>query len=157
LNDRIAQLTQSLSREQAEKSKVEQQFAQVKSTLAATEVQRDQYKDLSDDFGSSVVIARDTITKLTGELDAERKALRRSALLGSPTPFRRRAEKSKAEQQLTQLKLALAASKLNGIDTKAKMTISTATWCLRRRLSCSRPNSMPRRRIRSTQNASAAH
>ena len=57
LNDCIAQLTQSLSREQAEKSIIEQQLARVKSTLVATEVQRDLYKDLSDDF--ALLSARD--------------------------------------------------------------------------------------------------
>src|SRR5262249_1570566 len=73
LNDRIAKLTQFLSLERSEKSKVEHELTRVKSILTATEVKRDLYKDLSDDFGLSVVSARDTITKLTAEFDAERK------------------------------------------------------------------------------------
>ena len=113
LNDRIAKLTQFLSLEQAEKSKVEQQLAGVKSMLRATEVQRDLYKDISDDFGLSLVTARDTITKLAAELDTKRKNLLdaqgRLAQL-TDTLAKEQAEKSRAEQQLAQLKSELAES-----------------------------------------------
>jgi chemotaxis protein MotB len=77
LTARIAQLTDMLSMEQAGKVTIEEQMAQLRATLAATEGERDRYKGLYEQLGSGAATAQGKVTELAKQLDAEsEKALR---------------------------------------------------------------------------------
>jgi chromosome segregation ATPase len=113
LNERITQLTESLSLEQAEKSQVEKQMAQLETALATTEGERDRYKAIYEDLGSRIVSVQDNVTKLAAELDAEKKgsqeALARITQL-TENLADGQVEKSKIEKQEAQLKATLATT-----------------------------------------------
>jgi chemotaxis protein MotB len=73
LSARIAQLTELLSLEQTGKLSLEEQVAQLRAGLAATEGERDRYKGLYDGLGSGTATAEGKITELSSQLDAEKR------------------------------------------------------------------------------------
>src|ERR1700676_134194 len=72
LNAQIEQLTVLLSLEKSGKVSVEEELAQLRSNLAATEGERDRYKGLFEGAGSASD-ARGKVTALSGALDAEKR------------------------------------------------------------------------------------
>ena len=78
LNAQIAQLTDLLSLEKTDKLSVEEQIAQLRSNIAATESERDRYKGLYDNVGSGAANAQGKVTELTGQLDAEKRLTARA-------------------------------------------------------------------------------
>jgi len=70
LSARIAQLTDLLSLEQTGKVSLEEQLAQLRASLAASEGERDRYKGLYEGQGGNV---QGQISDLTGKLDAEKQ------------------------------------------------------------------------------------
>jgi chemotaxis protein MotB len=69
LNAQIAQLTELLSLEKTGKLDLEEQLSMMRSSLAATEGERDRYKGLFEGTGSGEGKA----AELSGQLDAERR------------------------------------------------------------------------------------
>jgi chemotaxis protein MotB len=78
LNAQIAQLTDLLSLEKTDKLSVEEQIAQLRSNIAATESERDRYKGLYDNVGSGAASAQGKVTELTSQLDAEKRLTART-------------------------------------------------------------------------------
>jgi chemotaxis protein MotB len=80
LTARIAALTDMLSLEQAGKLTLEEQMAQMRASLAATQDERDRYKGLYNDLGSGSATAQGKVTELAGQLDSEKQlSLRQQA------------------------------------------------------------------------------
>ena len=73
LNAQIAQLTELLSLEKSGKLSVEEELAQLRANLSATEGERDRYKGLYEGLGSGSTDAQGKITELSGALDAEKR------------------------------------------------------------------------------------
>src|ERR1700730_12172803 len=73
LNAQIAQLTELLSLEKTGKLSLEEQLAQIRSSLAAAEDARDRYKGLYEVIGSGAANAQGKVTELSGQLDAEKR------------------------------------------------------------------------------------
>src|SRR6266536_4583736 len=71
LNAQIAQLTELLSLEKTGKLGLEEQLNMLRSSLAATEGERDRYKGLYDEIGGGD--AQGKAAQLSGQLDAERR------------------------------------------------------------------------------------
>jgi chemotaxis protein MotB len=71
LNAQIEQLTELLSLEKSGKSSVEEELAQLRSNLTATESERDRYKGLFQSAESGD--AQGKMTELSGALDAEKR------------------------------------------------------------------------------------
>src|SRR5690349_25106620 len=71
LSARIAQLTDLLSLEQTGKLTLEEQIAQLRAGLAATEGERDRYKGLYEELGSGTATAQGKVTELSTQLDNE--------------------------------------------------------------------------------------
>jgi chemotaxis protein MotB len=117
LTARIAQLTEMLSLEQAGKLTVEEQMAQLRATLAATEGERDRYKGLYEELGSGSATAQGKVTELAGQLDAERKislrALAQVEVLNQQIAALRR--------QLSALEQALEASEAKDKEAQARI------------------------------------
>jgi chemotaxis protein MotB len=78
LNAQIAQLTELLSMEKTGKMSLEEQLAQLRSSLAGAETERDRYKGLFDGIGTGAAQAQGKVTQLTGQLDAEKKLTMRA-------------------------------------------------------------------------------
>ncbi len=78
LSARIAQLTDLLSLEQTGKLTMEEQVAQMRASLAATEGERDRYKGLYEDLGSGTATAQGKVTELSSQVDLERRATLRA-------------------------------------------------------------------------------
>jgi chemotaxis protein MotB len=72
LNAQIEQLTELLSLEKSGKSSVEEELAQLRSNLTATEGERDRYKGLYEGAGGAAD-AKGKVTELSGALDAEKR------------------------------------------------------------------------------------
>src|SRR6266516_6120980 len=72
LNAQIAQLTELLSLEKTGKLSLEEQLNMLRSSLAATEGERDRYKGLYDGVGGGAD-AQGKAAELSGQLDAERR------------------------------------------------------------------------------------
>jgi chemotaxis protein MotB len=106
LNAQIAQLTDLLSLEKSGKSTLEETIATLRSTLMATEGERDRYKGLYEGAGSGAATAQGQINELSGKLDSEKqvstRALAQVELLGQQIAALRR--------QLAALETALDAS-----------------------------------------------
>ncbi len=117
LTARIAQLTDMLSMEQAAKVTIEEQMAQLRATLAATEGERDRYKGLYEELGSGAATAQGKLTELAKQLDAEsEKALRALAqveLLNQQVSALRR--------QLAALEQALEAAEARDKESQARI------------------------------------
>jgi chemotaxis protein MotB len=73
LNAQIAQLTELLSLEKTGKMSLEEQLAQIRSSLSSAEVERDRFKGLYEGIGSGAADAQGKANELTGQLDAEKK------------------------------------------------------------------------------------
>ena len=78
LNAQIAQLTELLSMEKSGKMSLEEQLAQLRSSLAGAETERDRYKGLYDGIGTGAAQAQGKVTELTGQLDSEKKLTMRA-------------------------------------------------------------------------------
>src|ERR1700719_2605556 len=72
LNAQIEQLTELLSLEKSGKLSVEEELAQLRSNLTATEGERDRYKGLYEG-AASASDAKGKVTELSGALDAEKR------------------------------------------------------------------------------------
>jgi chemotaxis protein MotB len=73
LNAQIAQLTELLSLEKTGKLSLEEQLAQIRSSLSAAEGDRDRYKGLFEGIGSGAADAQGKANELSGQLDAEKR------------------------------------------------------------------------------------
>lgn len=73
LSARLSQLTELLSLEQTNKLSLEEQVAQLRASLAASEGERDRYKGLYEELGSGSATAQGKVTELSGQLDAEKR------------------------------------------------------------------------------------
>jgi chemotaxis protein MotB len=73
LNAQIAQLTELLSLEKTGKLGLEEQLAQIRSSLTAAEDERARYKGLYEGLGSGAADSRSKITELGGQLDQEKR------------------------------------------------------------------------------------
>jgi chemotaxis protein MotB len=73
LTARLSQLTELLSLEQTNKLSLEEQVAQLRASLAASEGERDRYKGLYEELGSGSATAQGKVTELSGQLDAEKR------------------------------------------------------------------------------------
>src|SRR5438874_702492 len=73
LNAQIAQLTDLLSMEKTDKLSIEEQLAQLRSSIALAETERDRYKTMYDSVGSGAANAQGRVTELAGQLDAEKR------------------------------------------------------------------------------------
>jgi chemotaxis protein MotB len=78
LSARIAQLTDLLSLEQTGKLSLEEQIAQLRAGLAATEGERDRYKGLYDGLGTGAATAQGKVTELSTQIDAEKRVTLRA-------------------------------------------------------------------------------
>src|SRR5690242_18144710 len=118
LNAQIAQLTQLLSLEKTGKSDLEQQLAQVRATLAATESDRDKYKGMSDAAGAGQAAAQSKLGELSTALDSQKKlsarALAQVEVLNQQIAALRR--------QLSALEQALDISEKKEKDSQAKLS-----------------------------------
>ena len=118
LNAQIAQLTQLLSLEKTGKSDLEQQLAQVRATLAATESDRDKYKGLSESAGAGQAAAQGKLGELSTTLDSQKKisarALAQVEVLNQQIAALRR--------QLGALEQALDISEKKEKDSQAKLS-----------------------------------
>jgi len=118
LNAQIAQLTELLSLEKTGKSDLEQQLAQVRATLAATESDRDKYKGLSESAGAGQAAAQGKLGELSTTLDSQKKisarALAQVEVLNQQIAALRR--------QLGALEQALDISEKKEKDSQAKLS-----------------------------------
>jgi len=73
LNAQIAQLSELLSLEKTGKLDLEAQLAQLRSSLVASEGERDRYKGLYEGLGSGAASAQGKINEMSGQLDAEKR------------------------------------------------------------------------------------
>src|ERR671930_258171 len=73
LNAQIAQLTELLSLEKTGKLSVEEELAQLRSSLMAIETERDRFKGLYEGIGSGAADAQGKANALSGQLDAEKR------------------------------------------------------------------------------------
>ena len=73
LNAQIAQLTELLSLEKTGKLSLEEQLAQIRSSLSAAEEERERYKGLYEGAGTGAADARGKISELSGQLDQEKR------------------------------------------------------------------------------------
>ena len=73
LSARLSQLTELLSLEQTNKLSLEEQIAQLRASLSASEGERDRYKGLYQELGSGSATAQGKVTELSTQLDAEKR------------------------------------------------------------------------------------
>ncbi len=78
LTSQIAQLTELLSMEKSGKLSLEEQLAQLRTSLAGAETERDRFKGLYDGVGLGASQAQGKVNELTGALDAEKKLTMRA-------------------------------------------------------------------------------
>lgn len=106
LNAQIAQLTQLLSMEKAGKVSLEDELAQLKSSLTATTADRDRLKSLYEGASSGASSAQGKVTTLSTELDSQKqisaRALAQVEILNQQI--------SALRQQLAAVEAALDAS-----------------------------------------------
>jgi chemotaxis protein MotB len=117
LSARIAQLTEMLSLEQTGKVSLEEQIAQLRASLAASEGERDRYKGLYDEQSGGSAAAQGRVSELTGRLDAEKqisvRALAQVEILNQQLAALRR--------QLSALEQALDVSEKKDKETQARL------------------------------------
>jgi chemotaxis protein MotB len=73
LNAQIAQLSELLSLEKTGKLSLEEQLAQIRSSLTAAEGERERYKGLYEGDGSGAAAAQGRVNEVSGQLDAEKR------------------------------------------------------------------------------------
>src|ERR1700716_863466 len=78
LNAQIAQLTELLSLEKTGKLSLEEQLAQIRSSLSTTEGERDRFKGLYEGVGSGAAAAQGKISELGNQLDSETRLTARA-------------------------------------------------------------------------------
>jgi chemotaxis protein MotB len=117
LNAQIAQLTELLSMEKTGKFNIEEQLAQLRSSLAAAEGERDRYKGLYDGIGSGAAAAQGRANELSGQLDTEKRltarALAQVEVLNQQIAALRR--------QLAALEAALDATEKRDKESQARI------------------------------------
>src|SRR6202043_2275768 len=118
LNAQIAQLTELLSLEKTGKLSLEEQLAQIRSSLSTAEGDRDRYRGLYEGIGSGAASAQGKVTELSGQLDAEKKlssrALAQVEILNQQIAALRR--------QLAALEEALDATEKKDKESQARMS-----------------------------------
>jgi chemotaxis protein MotB len=118
LNAQIAQLTEMLSLEKSGKVSVEEELAQLRANLSATEGERDRYKGLYQAAGSGSSDAQGKVAELSGALDAEKRitgrALAQIEVLNQQISALRR--------QLAALQDALDASEKKDREAQVQIT-----------------------------------
>jgi chemotaxis protein MotB len=117
LNAQIAQLTELLSLEKTGKLSVEEELAQLRSSLMAVETERDRFRSLYEGVGAGAADAQGKATELSGQLEAERRltgrALAQVEVLNQQIAQLRR--------QLAALEAALEASESKDKDSQARI------------------------------------
>jgi chemotaxis protein MotB len=117
LSARIAQLTDLLGLEQTGKVTLEEQIAQLRASLATTDIERDRYKGLYEGLSGGNVAAQDKASELTGRLDAEKqvslRALAQVEVLNQQIAALRR--------QLGALEQALEVSEKKDKDSQSRL------------------------------------
>jgi chemotaxis protein MotB len=117
LNAQIAQLSELLSLEKTGKLNLEEQLAQIRSSLAAAEGERDRFKGLYDGIGSGAATAQGKINEISGQLDAEKRlsarALAQVEVLNQQIAALRR--------QLSALEEALDATEKKDKESQARI------------------------------------
>src|SRR6202045_3001605 len=117
LNAQIAQLTELLSLEKTGKLSLEEQLAQIRSSLSTAEGDRDRYRGLYEGIGSGGASAQGKVTELSGQLDAEKKlssrALAQVEILNQQIAALRR--------QLAALEEALDATEKKDKESQARI------------------------------------
>jgi chemotaxis protein MotB len=78
LTARIAQLNDLLSLETTNKSSLEEQIAQLRASLAASDTERDRYKGMYEGQSGGTAAAQGQVAELTGRLDAEKQVTLRA-------------------------------------------------------------------------------
>ncbi len=73
LNAQIAQLSELLSLEKTGKLSLEEQLAQIRSSLSTAEGERERFKGLYEGIGSGAAAAQGRISEIGGQLDAEKR------------------------------------------------------------------------------------
>src|SRR5215467_2528728 len=117
LNAQIAQLTELLSLEKTGKLSVEEELAQLRSSLMAVETERDRFRGLYEGVNTGAADAQGKATELSGQLEAERRltgrALAQVEVLNQQIAQLRR--------QLAALEAALEASESKDKDAQARI------------------------------------
>jgi len=117
LNAQLAQLTELLSLEKTGKLSLEEEIAQMRSSLMAIETERDRYRSLYEGVGAGAADAQGKAAELTGQLDAERRlttrALAQVEVLNQQIAALRR--------QLAALETALEASESKDRESQARL------------------------------------
>ena len=117
LNAQLAQLTELLSLEKTGKLSLEEEIAQMRSSLMAIETERDRYRSLYEGVGAGAADAQGKAAELTGQLDAERRlttrALAQVEVLNQQIAALRR--------QLAALESALEASESKDKESQARL------------------------------------
>jgi chemotaxis protein MotB len=117
LNAQLAQLTELLSLEKTGKLSLEEEIAQMRSSLMAIETERDRYRSLYEGVGAGAADAQGKATELTGQLEAERRlttrALAQVEVLNQQIAALRR--------QLAALESALEASESKDKESQARL------------------------------------
>jgi chemotaxis protein MotB len=118
LNAQIAQLTELLSLEKANKSDLQDQLAQLRATLATTEDERARLQGLFEGAGAGEEKAQSRINVLTGELEGQKRisarALAQVEVLNQQIAALRR--------QLAALESALGASEEKNKQAQSRIT-----------------------------------
>jgi chemotaxis protein MotB len=117
LNAQLAQLTELLSLEKTGKLSLEEEIAQMRSSLMAIETERDRYRSLYEGVGAGAADAQGKAAELTGQLEAERRlttrALAQVEVLNQQIAALRR--------QLAALETALEASESKDRESQARL------------------------------------
>src|SRR5690348_5851121 len=111
LNAQLAQLTELLSLEKTGKLSLEEEIANMRSSLMAMETERDRFRSLYEGVGAGAADAQGKAAELTGQLEAERRLTTRAL-----------AQVEVLNQQIAALRRQLAAleSALEASETKDK-------------------------------------
>jgi chemotaxis protein MotB len=118
LSARLAQLTELLSLEQTGKLSLEEQVAQLRASLAASDSERDRYKGLYEELGSGTATAQGKVSELSTQLDSEKRislrALAQVEVLNQQIAALRR--------QLASVEQALEITEKRDRDSQARIT-----------------------------------
>jgi len=111
LNAQLAQLTELLSLEKTGKLSLEEEIANMRSSLMAMETERDRYRSMYEGVGAGAADAQGKAAELTGQLEAERRLTTRAL-----------AQVEVLNQQIAALRRQLAAleSALEASESKDK-------------------------------------
>src|SRR5436853_5526860 len=125
LNAQLAQLTELLSLEKTGKLSLEEEIAQMRSSLMAIETERDRYRSLYEGVGAGAADAQGKAAELTGQLDAERRLTTRAlaqvevlnqqiaALRRQPAARESALDASESKDKESQARLADLGQRLN--------------------------------------------